>query len=92
MIPKREKRVMVDDENEVDFKRKRAEESTSSGDVTSVNDDVTMQVNGLDVNQEMEFQADEWAVDDISGKALDTRAVVDARDEELSYMEDLGVF
>ena len=92
MVPKREKRVMVDDENEVDFKRKRAEESTSSGDVTSVNDDVTMQVNGLDVNQEMEFQADEWAVDDISGKALDTRAVVDARDEELSYMEDLGVF
>ena len=55
MIPKREKRVMVDDELRpvpaqgepvpcADFKRKRAEESTSSGDVTSVNDDVTMQV------------------------------------------------
>ena len=52
-----------------------------------------MELGELDVNQEDEFDIEEnWAVDDLSGKELDPKLVHDARKEEVSFMEGLGVW
>ncbi len=44
------------------------------------------------VNQEEEFEASEWAIDDVHGVLLDPKAVHEAREEELEFMRRIGVF
>ncbi len=41
-------------------------------------------------NQEEEFMADEWAIDDVTGKKLDVEKVNTARREEVELMHFFG--
>ena len=50
-------------------------------------------VNGLEVNQDEEYAADEWVFDELSGRWLDGDKVAEARSEEIGYMEkELDMF
>ena len=50
-------------------------------------------VNGLDVNQDEDFAADEWVFDELSGRWLDGDKVAEARSEEIGYVnKDLYLF
>ena len=51
-----------------------------------------MEIGILDINQEEDFYFGGWAMDDLSGKELDRKAVDGARREELQFMMDLGVW
>ena len=46
----------------------------------------------LELNQEEEFEADEWALEDVTGQWLDVGKVVAARMEEVQYMAKLKMF
>ena len=46
----------------------------------------------MELNQEDEFEADEWALDDITGQWLDAGKVTAARMEEVQYMGKLSMF
>ena len=46
----------------------------------------------MELNQEEEFEADEWALDDITGQWLDAGKVTAARMEEAQYMGQLSMF
>ena len=63
------------------------EEVGESGGATSSTD-----VDEVEVNQEEEFEADEWAIDDLTGQELDIEKVNEARKEEVEFMAELGVF
>ena len=50
-------------------------------------------VNGLEVNQDEEYAADEWLFDELSGRWLDVDKVIEARSEDTGYMEkELDMF
>ena len=46
---------------------------------------------GMSTNEE-DNPVDEWAVDDLTGKELNIEAVKKARNEEVQFMEDIGVY
>ena len=50
-------------------------------------------VNGLEVNQDEEYEADEWVFEDLSGRWLDGDKVAEAQSEDIGYMEkELDMF
>ena len=69
-------------------KRTRDDEDETGGATSST--DVPM--DSLELNQEDEYEADQWALDDITGQWLDAEKVTAARKEEVQYMGKLSMF
>ena len=65
-------------------KRREGESASSSMQI----DEIIMHV-----NQEEELEEeDEWAVDDLSGEAIDVKLAKAARAEEIAFMKSIGVY
>ena len=85
----------MEEEFRVTGKKRTRDDEDETGGATSSTDvpmGTDVQMGSLELNQEDEYEADQWALDDITGQWLDAEKVTAARKEEVQYMGKLSMF